>query len=92
MFALGRQSTLGMLRTLRQTLAADPDPRGRRLYRRHDLPETCLVADRPQAWQIDGDHMGLASALRGRTVADALRVVRLTRGRSEARRPSEWRA
>jgi diacylglycerol kinase family enzyme len=74
-FALGRQGTLGMLRTLRQVLAADPDPRGRRLFRRHDLTEISLVADRPQGWQVDGDHMGLATALRARTVADALRVV-----------------
>jgi diacylglycerol kinase family enzyme len=74
-FALGRQSTLGMLRTLRQTLATDADPRGRRLYRRHDLDEISLIASRPQGWQVDGDHMGLASALRARTVPDALRVV-----------------
>ena len=74
-FALGRQSTLGMLRTLRQTLARDADPRGRRLYRRHDLDEISLTASRPQGWQVDGDHMGLAVALRARTVPDALRVV-----------------
>jgi diacylglycerol kinase family enzyme len=74
-FALGRQGTLGMMRTFRQVLAADPDPHGRRRYRRHDLAEISLRADRPQGWQVDGDHMGLASALRARTVADALRVV-----------------
>jgi diacylglycerol kinase family enzyme len=74
-FALGRQSILGMLRTLRQTLAADADPRGRRLYRRHDLAEMSVTAVRPLGWQVDGDHMGLASALRARTVPDALRVV-----------------
>jgi diacylglycerol kinase family enzyme len=74
-FALGRQSTVGMLRTLRQTLAKDADPRGRRLYRRHDLEELSLTAVRPQGWQVDGDHMGLASAFRARTVPDALRVI-----------------
>jgi diacylglycerol kinase family enzyme len=74
-FALGRQGTFGMLRTVRQTLAADPDPRGRRLYRRHDVTEICLTAARPQGWQLDGDHMGPASALRARTVPEALRVV-----------------
>src|SRR3954451_13331250 len=31
--ALGKQSAIGMLRTLRQTLATDADPRGRHLYR-----------------------------------------------------------
>jgi diacylglycerol kinase family enzyme len=74
-FALGRTGTLGMLRTLRQTLAASPDPRGRRLYRRHDLPCVGLRAARPQGWQLDGDHMGLATALRAVHVPDALRVV-----------------
>jgi diacylglycerol kinase family enzyme len=74
-FALGRQGTWGMLRTLRQVLAADADPHGRRLFRRHDLADVSLVADRPQGWQVDGDHMGLATALKARTVADALRVV-----------------
>lgn len=74
-FALGRQSTFGMLRAVRQTLATDADPRGRRLYRRHDLPEISLTAVRPQGWQVDGDHMGLASALRARAVPDALRVI-----------------
>jgi diacylglycerol kinase family enzyme len=74
-FALGRQGTVGMLRTVRQTLAHDPDPRGRRLYRRHDLSELSITADRPQGWQVDGDHMGPAMALRVRTVPEALRVV-----------------
>lgn len=75
LFALGRTGTLGMLRALRQTLARDGDPHGRRMHRRHDLGEISVVADRPQGWQVDGDHMGLATALRARTVPDALRVV-----------------
>ena len=75
LFTLGRTGTLGMLRTLRQVLATDADPHGRRLYRRHDLEEITVVADRPLGWEVDGDHMGLATALRARTVPDALRVV-----------------
>jgi diacylglycerol kinase family enzyme len=74
-FALGRTGTLGMLRTLRQTLASSPDPRGRRLHRRHDLPGIALRASRPQGWQVDGDHMGMATALEAVHVPDALRVV-----------------
>jgi diacylglycerol kinase family enzyme len=74
-FALGRRGTLGMMWAVGQTLARYPDPRGRRLYRRHDLTELTLEADRPQRWQVDGDHMGLATALRARTVPEALRVV-----------------
>jgi diacylglycerol kinase family enzyme len=74
-FALGRTTPVGMLRTVRQTLSRSPDPRGRRLYRRHDLPEVGLTASRPQGWQLDGDHMGMATALRAEHVPHALRVV-----------------
>jgi diacylglycerol kinase family enzyme len=74
-FALGRTGPIGMLRTVRQTLARTPDPRGRRLYRRHDLTEARLTASRPQGWQVDGDHMGMATALRTEHVPDALCVV-----------------
>jgi diacylglycerol kinase family enzyme len=74
-FALGRLGTLAMLRTVRQTLARNPDPRGRRLYRWHDLPEVEVTAARPQGWQLDGDHMGRATALRARTVPAALCVI-----------------
>jgi diacylglycerol kinase family enzyme len=74
-FALGRTGAVGMLRTVRQTLARSPDPRGRRLHRRHDLPRLELTASRPQGWQLDGDHMGMATALRVTHVPDALRVV-----------------
>jgi diacylglycerol kinase family enzyme len=74
-FALGRTTPVGMIRTVRQTLAHTPDPRGRRLHRRHDLPEIALTASRPQGWQLDGDHMGMATALRAEHVTNALRVV-----------------
>jgi diacylglycerol kinase family enzyme len=74
-FALGRTGAIGMLRTLRQTLAREPDPRGRRLRRWHDLEELVLTADRPQGWQVDGDYLGSATGLRVRNVPAALRVV-----------------
>jgi diacylglycerol kinase family enzyme len=74
-FALGRTGAIGMLRTLRQTLAREPDPRGRRVRRWHDLEELVLTADRPQGWQVDGDYLGSATGLRVRNVPAALRVV-----------------
>ncbi|MGY2129073.1 diacylglycerol/lipid kinase family protein [Blastococcus sp. SYSU DS0617] len=74
-FALGRTNPVGMLRTLRQALSPRPQLRGRGLHRRHDLPELSLTAGRPQGWQVDGDHLGTATALRLRSVPDALRVV-----------------
>jgi len=74
-FAMGGMGPLRMLRTLRQTLARTPDPRGRGVHRRHDLEEVALTASRPQGWQLDGDHMGTATGLRVRHVPAALRVV-----------------
>jgi diacylglycerol kinase family enzyme len=74
-FALGRTGTARMLRTVRQVLTPDARPHGRRLHRRHDLPELVLTASRPQGWQLDGDHLGTAEALRVRSVPAALRVV-----------------
>jgi diacylglycerol kinase family enzyme len=74
-FAMGRMGAIGMLRTLRQTLAREPDPRGRRVRSWHDLEELVLTADRPQGWQVDGDYLGSATGLRVRNVPAALRVV-----------------
>ncbi|CCG04828.1 diacylglycerol/lipid kinase family protein [Blastococcus saxobsidens] len=74
-FALGRTSTARMLRALRQTMAKEPDLRGRGLHRRHDLRQLTLTAERPQGWQVDGDHLGTATGLRIENVPDALRVV-----------------
>jgi diacylglycerol kinase family enzyme len=74
-FAMGRTGPLRMLHTLRQTLAREPDARGRGVHRRHDLEELSLTASRPQGWQVDGDHLGTATGLRLRHVPAALRVV-----------------
>ena len=74
-FAMGRMGPLRMLHTLRQTLAREPDARGRGVHRRHDLEELSLTASRPQGWQVDGDHLGTATGLRVRHVPAALRVV-----------------
>lgn len=74
-FAMSRMGPLRMLRMLRQTLARDPDARGRGVHRRHDLEELALTASRPQGWQVDGDHLGTATGLRVRHVPAALRVV-----------------
>ena len=65
-FAMGRTGPVGMLRTLRQALASEPDARGRGVHRWHDLAELTLTADRPQGWQVDGDHLGTATGLRVR--------------------------
>jgi len=74
-FAMGRMGSLRMLRTLRQTLAAEPNARGRGVHRWHDLEDLVLTASRPQGWQVDGDFLGTATGLRVRHVPAALRVV-----------------
>jgi diacylglycerol kinase family enzyme len=74
-FAMGRMGPLRMLHTLRQTLAREPNARGRGVHRWHDLEELTLTASRPQGWQVDGDHLGTATGLRLRHVPAALRVV-----------------
>jgi diacylglycerol kinase family enzyme len=74
-FAMGRMGPLRMLRTLRQTLARQPDARGRRVHRRHDLDRLELTASRPQGWQVDGDYVGTTTGLRVTHVPAALRVV-----------------
>ncbi|WP_116452637.1 diacylglycerol/lipid kinase family protein [Blastococcus litoris] len=74
-FAMGRMGPLRMLHTLRQTLAREPDARGRGVHRRHDLGELTLTASRPQGWQVDGEHLGTATGLRVQHVPAALRVV-----------------
>jgi diacylglycerol kinase family enzyme len=74
-FALARRGTLRMLRTVRQTLASEPAPHGRGVHRWHDLPAAVVEASRPLGWQLDGDHLGTAEALRVEGVPAALRVV-----------------
>lgn len=74
-FAMGRLGPLRMVHHLRQTMAREPDARGRGVHRWHDLPDLALTADRPQGWQLDGDHLGTATGLRVRSVGRALCVV-----------------
>jgi len=74
-FAMGRMGAVRMLHTLRQTLAREPDARGRGVHRWHDLDRLELTAGRPQGWQVDGDHLGTATGLRLRSVPAALRVI-----------------
>ena len=74
-FAMGKVGTLRMLRTAQQALASRPNARGRAIHRWHDVQELTLTASRPQGWQLDGDHLGTATALRLRSAPAALRVI-----------------
>jgi diacylglycerol kinase family enzyme len=74
-FAMGRMGVFRMLHHVRQVFAARPDARGRGVHRRHDLPGLTITAQRPQGWQVDGDHLGTATGLRLCSIPAALQVV-----------------
>ncbi len=74
-FGMGRIGTIGMLRTSRQVLSSKPNAHGRAVHRWHDVEELTVTAERPQGWQLDGDHLGTATGLRLQSVPGALRVV-----------------
>lgn len=52
-----------------------PGPHGRRVLRLHDLPRFRLRANRPMAFQMDGDYLGERDEVSFTAVAEALRVV-----------------
>jgi diacylglycerol kinase family enzyme len=73
--SLGTVATLSALRQM-LTDGTEP-PRGRALVTAHDLPALVLRADRPMAFQLDGEYMGEAEEVSFRSVPGALRVVGL---------------
>ena len=62
-------STIGRLLT-----SSDRLGQGRGELLRHDLPEVTLLAQRPVAFQVDGDYLGPRERVTFRSVPDALRV------------------
>jgi diacylglycerol kinase family enzyme len=75
-FGMRTLSTASTLRTLRQMLTPRTEPpRGRALIVRHDLDELTLEADRPVAFQIDGEYVGERERVTFRAVPHAIRVV-----------------
>jgi diacylglycerol kinase family enzyme len=84
LFALRSLGTLRTLRTLRQMLADRTEPpRGRSVRTGHDLAAITLAADRPVAFQVDGEYMGEAQAVEFREVPAALRVIGLPDSRAD---------
>lgn len=63
------------LRTAGQLLGARRDPRGRQVLGLHDVDAFTLTAQRPLAFQVDGDYLGEKDHLSFCSVPDALRVV-----------------
>jgi diacylglycerol kinase family enzyme len=75
LFGLRSLPTVATLSHLRQILAAEPRPRGRRVVSLHDARAFGLTAVRPLALQVDGDDLGDAERVRFRSVVKALDVL-----------------
>ncbi|MGO8957077.1 MAG: diacylglycerol/lipid kinase family protein [Streptosporangiaceae bacterium] len=81
LMALRRLGTLSTARTLRQMLTERTEPPdGRAVAAGHDLDSIVLRADRPVAFQLDGEYMGEVEEARFRSVPRALRVIGLPEG------------
>jgi diacylglycerol kinase family enzyme len=75
LFALRRLGTVTTLRHLRQILASTPTPKGRDVLQLHDAASFVLRADRPLAFQVDGDDLGDRTEVTFRAVPAAIDVV-----------------
>jgi len=74
--ALRSLRTIGTLRTVRQMLSgSDRPPRGRHVISLHDEAAVTIRADRPVAFQVDGEYVGECEQVAFRSVPDALRVI-----------------
>jgi diacylglycerol kinase family enzyme len=76
LMALRSLGTISTARTVRQMLAnRNEPPRGRSVLAAHDLPAIELRAERPVAFQLDGEYVGEAEEVSFRSVPHALRVI-----------------
>jgi diacylglycerol kinase family enzyme len=62
-------------RTVQQILARNPQPHGKRVLGLHDLAAFTLRAERPMAFQLDGDYLGERNKIEFLAVPEALRIV-----------------
>jgi diacylglycerol kinase family enzyme len=75
LFALRKMGTLGTLNALRQMLGRDGGPAGRHVVRLHDQAALTFRADRPVAFQVDGEYVGEREHVMLRSIPNALRVL-----------------
>ncbi|BCB87047.1 diacylglycerol/lipid kinase family protein [Phytohabitans suffuscus] len=73
--ALRRLRVPSTTRTVTQLLSRHSEPHGSQVIRLHDVSEFSLVAERPQAFQLDGDYLGEREKVRFTSVPGALRVI-----------------
>ncbi|MDM4720593.1 diacylglycerol kinase family protein [Micromonospora sp. WMMA1363] len=74
-FALRQLRVASTTRTVSQFFSHQPDPHGRQVLRLHDMTEFTLVANRPQALQLDGEYLGEREKVRFSSAPAALRVI-----------------
>ena len=75
LFAPRSMGVVATARFVRQALFAPTAASTRRLLRVHDLTDFTLRADRPMAFQVDGDYLGERESVRFRSMPGVLRVV-----------------
>jgi diacylglycerol kinase family enzyme len=75
LFALRRMTTLRTLSALRQMLNRPGGPAGRHVVSLHDQDMLTFRADRPMAFQVDGEYVGEREHVMLRSIPNALRVL-----------------
>ena len=75
LFALRRLGTLRTLNAVRQMVSREGGPAGRHVVSLHDQPALTFRADRPMAFQVDGEYVGEREHVLLRSIPNALRVL-----------------
>ncbi|MET3428939.1 diacylglycerol kinase family enzyme [Actinoplanes tereljensis] len=73
--ALRRLAVTSTTRTLAQLATRKGNPHGKQVLQLHDQAEFTVVANRPQAFQLDGDYLGERQKVHFVSVPEALRVI-----------------
>jgi diacylglycerol kinase family enzyme len=73
--AVRRLAVTSTTRTLAQLAARKGEPHGKQVLHLHDQDEFTVVANRPQAFQLDGDYLGERQKVHFVSVPEALRVI-----------------
>ncbi|MBN6053605.1 diacylglycerol kinase family lipid kinase [Nonomuraea sp. RK-328] len=76
MLGLQRLGLTSMIPLIQHILTeSDRLPSGRHLVQLHDEPEFTLTADRPVAFELDGDYLGERESVTFRSIPNALQVL-----------------
>ena len=73
--ALRKLGTLRTLNLVRQMISRDGGPGGRHIVSLHDQPALAFRANRPVAFQVDGEYVGEREHVMLRSIPNALRVL-----------------